>query len=375
LSNSAERESVNILLVEDDEMALQLVSVIIKGIGNINLFTASNGKEGLAVAKTTKLDLVITDIMMPVMDGFELIKQLREMPATQDVHIIIITALQYMEQKIRGLELGANDYITKPFDYNELKARIVAGIRTVKLRKQLKYAYSELKKAAEFKRLLLGRVAHDLRTPISIIEGYLHLIRDSFDNLSHKEFESYFNNIMNQSRYINSICRDMLDFTAIDMGKLSLNLSLQYIEKPIQEAIVLNRPQAQAKGLTVNLEIEDDLPQVKLDIHRITGVFWNILNNAIKYSNRDSFIDIRAFRNEKGIEISFADHGRGISVPEMRELFDFFASKSEKDDIGVGSVGLGLAISKKLVELHNGDLGVKSEQGRGSTFTVCFPIP
>ena len=373
MEKNQKTDIVNILLVEDDEFAMSLATTIIEGIESIRLFNAYNGEEALEVINSNTVDMLITDIMMPVMDGFELIEKARNIPSMEDAHIIIITALQFLEQKVKGFELGANDYITKPFDYNEFKARIGAAVRTILLRKQLKKAYKELEKATEFKRLLLGRVAHDLRTPISIIDGYLHIIKDNYGKSTKEEFDNYFNNIMNQSRFINSICRDILDYTALDMGKLTLNLSEYSIESVIREAVMLNTPQANARNINIEIKVLGEIPLIVMDSHRITGVFWNLINNAIKYSRKNSPIQIDISKRMENVEVTITDHGRGISKEDMDQIFRFFAAGNENVSTGVGSVGLGLAISKRLVQLHGGDIFVESKQGVGSTFTIVLP--
>ena len=374
MKDSEEKEVVNVLLVEDDELALQLASIILQGIADFKLYTAFNGQEALDIINSTHIDMIITDIMMPVMDGFDLIERVRKMPSMKEAHIIIITSLRFTDQKVRGFDLGANDYITKPFDHKELKARVGAGIRDIILRKQLKKAYKELEKASEFKRLLLGRVAHDLRTPISIIEGYLHIIKDNYNTISRDDFDTYFNNIINQSRFINSICRDILDFTALDMGKLTLDLNPYSIESVVREAVMLNSPQAKAREVEIEMVIESRIPPVLMDSHRATGVFWNILNNAIKYSKKGSTIKVLIKQNNEKVMVSIEDKGRGISPEALEHLFTFFANDKTEENTGVGSVGLGLAISKRLMELQGGDITVESKEGEGSTFTVTLPV-
>jgi len=368
------RKPVNILLAEDDELALHIAQETILAIGKVNVFTAEDGKEALRVIETTNIDILVTDIMMPEMDGFELIQKVQKMPSLQDLYIIIITALHDVQQKVKGLDLGANDYITKPFNYEELKARITAGIRTVILRKELRNAYAELEKAMEFKRLLLGRVAHDLRTPISIIDGYLSIIRDNFENLSRDEMDRYFDNINNQSKYINSICRDVLDFTAMDMGKLTLDIGSHPLEPVVSQAVLLNRFYADAKNVNLNVNSTIGNKSLYIDPDRMTGVFWNIINNAVKFSPKNDSVDIYLFIEGDYVKAKIMDHGKGMTTEEKDNLFEFFSSGSHKEVIGPGSVGLGLAISKKLVEMHGGSITVRSEEGRGSTFILSLPV-
>ncbi|MCD4785915.1 MAG: hybrid sensor histidine kinase/response regulator [Candidatus Eremiobacteraeota bacterium] len=368
------RKPVNILIVEDDELALHVAHEIILSIGKVNVFTAQNGKEALHVIETTQIDLLVTDIMMPEMDGFELVQEVQGMPSLKDLYIIIITALNDVKQKVKGLDLGANDYIIKPFNFDELKARITAGIRTVVLRKELRNANAQLEKAMEFKRLILGRVAHDLRTPISIIDGYLSIIRDSFDHLTRDEMEVYFDNINNQSKYINSICRDIFDFTAIDMGKLNLNTGIHPLEPVVKQAALLNKPYVDAKNIRLNINNKINNTVLKIDPDRMTGVFWNIINNAVKFSPENDSVNIDIFKNAKYVEVHITDHGKGMTAEEKKNLFEFFASGSHEKVIGPGSVGLGLAISKKLVEMHGGKIAARSEEGKGSTFILTLPM-
>lgn len=366
--------TANILLVEDDEAARNIASILIRQIEGAVVFETEGGERALEVMETTPIDVVVTDLMMPRMDGFEFIKKIRENPENKDIHIIIMTALYEVGDKVRGLELGANDYITKPFDHQELIARVMVGIRTVNLHRQLKETNRKLEEALSFKQLLMGRVAHDLRTPLTIINGYLDMVRNSYEDLSRKDFERYFNRISQQTRFINAMCEDILSYTAVEMGQLSINLQESELLPVIEESMELNRPYAEAKEIKLILEDEGNIPRVLFDPHRINAVFWNLINNSIKYSGKNTKVRIKVYQNGNWVKVSVIDQGAGISEEDKKKLFEFFSTTSSMPTGGESSLGLGLAISKKIVDLHKGKIQVESVPGKGSTFTVQLPV-
>lgn len=163
-------------------------------------------------------------------------------------------------------------------------------------------------------------------------------------------------------------------FTALDMGKLTLDLNPYSIGSVVREAVMLNSPQAKAREVEIEVETEGRIPPVLMDSHRATGVFWNILNNAVKYSKKGSKINIRIKQNNGNVTVSVEDKGRGIAPEAQEHLFTFFAKDKLEERTGVGSVGLGLAISKRLMELQGGDITLESREGEGSTFTVTLPV-
>jgi len=308
--------------------------------------------------------LALLDWMMPEMDGLELcvnIKQSKQLPFT---YVILLTSKNSQVDIVTGLDAGADDFITKPVQPDELHSRINVGVRILEYQQKL----IELD---DQKNKLLGMVAHDLRNPLTSIQGFSQLlINGGLDEETEKEFLTI---IQQVSREMLGTLNDLLDISKIESGKFDLHLNQHDLADLLRYRVRLNTINAQQKNLNITQTIPDHLVWL-FDQDRMTQVIDNLISNAIKYSppNTTIQVSLQTLKNA-WVEIAVQDQGSGIPLDKQDKLFSTFQKAGVKPTGGEKSTGLGLAIVKKIVETHQGYVGVESKPGHGSRFYVVLP--
>jgi len=298
--------------------------------------------------------------MMPDVDGFEVCSILKSDENTRKIPIIFVTAKTETVDKVKGLELGAVDYITKPFE----EAEVLARVRT-----QIK-----LKTVNDEKNQFLGMAAHDLRTPLNLILMNSQLMHSGvLGELNEKQIK-FFSIIESSSEFMVRLIDDLLDISKIESGKLELNLQSTDLISLVKHNVELNSVLAEEKQIELLFSYDEHLPKIMIDAHKIEQVLNNLISNAIKFSYPQSTIEIHVTRSENNAVISVRDKGQGIPADELDKLFKPFEKSSVKGTEGEKSTGLGLIIVRKIVEGHQGEIWVESEVGKGATFYVSLPI-
>jgi signal transduction histidine kinase len=243
--------------------------------------------------------------------------------------------------------------------------------RTEELRKK----NEEVLSLSKQKDKLLGMAAHDLRNPLTAIMGYLELMRTSLSSdINREELKADLEKTSNVARHMHALLNDLLDVSKIEAGKISLNLDLVDVEEIIQSNARLHKRIAEQKGITLDASFPESIEKMWLDPLRISQVLNNLISNAIKFSQKGDSITITAKKAGNYLEVSVADTGQGISPGEMDCLFQAFQQTSTKATGGEAGIGLGLAIAKKVVELHGGKIRVDSTKGIGSKFSFVIPL-
>jgi len=215
--------------------------------------------------------------------------------------------------------------------------------------------------------------AHDLRNPICVIQGYAGLLSRFSKNFNAEQLE-YINAIQESSQFMQSLVNDLLDVAKIESGNLELNLKLMDFISVIRQGISSNSSLAETKQIQLELNYDDNLPQIKIDVSRIQQVMNNLISNAIKYSYPQTKIKIGVTKNKNEVVLSVNDEGQGIPENELGKLFKPFSKTSVQGTAGEVSTGLGLLICQQIVDAHLGKIWVESEVGVGSTFYVSLPI-
>ena len=235
--------------------------------------------------------------------------------------------------------------------------------------------YEELVHLADVKDRFLGTVAHDLRSPISVIKGYIGLLlMEAFGTLT-QEQRHLLDRMDSSCEGMLHLIHDLLDVSAIESGRLELNTAEVHLEPYLREFAETAKMLAQSKSIELTLELEADLPKVKMDPRRIEQVLNNLVTNAIKFSYPETHITVRATRQDDDfVRVAVEDQGQGIPEHEIPHLFVEFGKASVQPTAGEPSTGLGLAIVKRIVEAHGGQVGVESEVGVGSTFYFTLPV-
>jgi signal transduction histidine kinase len=357
-----------ILLVDDREENLFALENMLMEDDRV-FFKAFNGKEALKIAFKEELSLILLDVQMPEMDGFEVAQLLKSTARTKKIPIVFVSAIsKETKYVVKGLEGGAVDYLFKPLDIEVTRAKVNTLLQFYKQQLELELKNAELELLNDQKNYFLGIAAHDLRSPLGNIQTFSDfLLNEANANLSdqHKEFLHI---IKNSSSFMLELVNNLLDVSKIESGKLDLQLEVTNMVELITNNINLNKNISKKKNIEIKFLPADELVEAMVDKTQIEQVLNNLITNAIKFSNKDTVIEISMERNEKALVLCVKDQGQGIPKQELEKLFTPFHKTSVKSTAGEKSTGLGLAIAKKIVEAHKGKIWVISEVGKGSEF-------
>lgn len=359
-----------VLIVDDVPKNLQVLGNILS-IEEYRIAVATSGKQALERINKNKPDLILLDIMMPEMNGFEVCEKLKKEPYTRDISIIFLTAKTDTEDLVKGFKCGAVDYVTKPFNSIELLARVRTHIELQVAKDKLKRQNEELKELNSLKNKFLGIAAHDLKGPLAVINTYLYCLRGN--NLTENQ-NKYLDRIKKSSDYMLNLVKNLLDISAIEAGKLDLKPSENDYLEFIKDNIEFNKPLADNKNISISLKASMDRLNIKFDKDRMEQVLNNLIGNAIKFSHKNTNITVEIMSENGYITTGVLDEGQGIPEEELGKLFMEFEKTSVTSTDGEKSTGLGLAIVKKIVNSHRGKIAVESQVGKGSRFYFTLPF-
>ncbi|MFN6487374.1 MULTISPECIES: ATP-binding protein [unclassified Nostoc] len=370
-----------ILLADDNADMRDYLKHLLQPDYEVEVVT--NGVAALAAAERQIPDLVLSDIMMPGVDGLQLLRQLRSQASTREVPIILVSARAGEESRVEGLEMGADDYLIKPFSARELLARVRANLELSRLRKQAQAeraeriqqeaARVEAEVANRMKDEFLQVLSHEIRTPLNGMLGWVKMLsQGKLDRAATaRALETIERNAKAQAKLVD----DLLDVSRIIRGELRLEKHSLSLISVIKEAIETVRPQASGKDITIECMLDECASCVFGDASRLQQVVWNLLTNAVKFTPSGGRVEVSLETNGSDALLQVRDTGIGIKADFLPHIFDRFRQADTSTTRTYGGLGLGLAIVRHLMEMHQGTVQAHSPGlGLGTTFSVQLPL-
>ncbi|MBD2166113.1 hybrid sensor histidine kinase/response regulator [Calothrix membranacea FACHB-236] len=356
-----------ILVVDDVYDNLVLLETVLQE-DSYEVILAQDSKYALSLVEQSPPDLILLDIMMPELDGYEFTRRIRKNQNLPYIPILLITAHVY-SSVVDGLDAGADDFIRKPFDPDELNARVRSLLR-------LKHSIDERDHMASLREDFASRFTHDLRTPLAAANRVLKLIREGLFCTVTSDFAKVIDTMIGSNEDLLIMVNNLLEVYRHEAGSKTLKVSTFDIQELVGEVTQELKPLAEEKNLVLkaelleNLNVEPEtLTTVIADRIEIRRVLTNIIGNAIKFTET-GHINVRVNVDKNNVIINIQDTGPGISQKHQAILFERFRPGKH---LGSGS-GLGLYLSRCIIESHQGSLDVESEPGNGSIFTICLPV-
>lgn len=364
------------LIAEDSKVSRHILELILHGEG-IKTIMTEDGADAFEVLKQNpnEIDIVITDFMMPVMNGDELCRKIRQDIGNKTIPVIFLSAMNERDSILQMFAAGASDYIVKPFAKEELLARIRVHLETRVLSRKLTDQVRELKRLSKLKDDFLSITSHDLKAPLNGILGFTEiLMEDAPLDDTHKE---YLKHVQDSGYFLLSLIGDILDLGKLQSKDEDLVISQQKLGDVLQDVTDMLVHMASPKGIKLELcKDENDDLEIDGNKNSLTRIFNNLLSNAIKFTPPNGIIHQVIERlPDNQIAVSVVDHGIGIPSDKIPILFNKFSKVSRPGTAGEKGTGLGLSITKELVERLNGTISVESEEGQGTAFKIIFPSP
>jgi two-component system, sensor histidine kinase len=385
-----EPKLTKILLVDDLEVNLLTLRAILEDLG-VELFCAISGQEALSLTLDHEFALVLMDVQMPGMNGFETAALMHGTAKTKHLPIIFITAISMEDRYVsEGYEVGAVDYLFKPVDPNILRSNVKVFIdlfeQRVLIEKQktkLEFNVSELRaanlKSKELDRLkyeFISNISHEFRTPLNGILGMSEILLDMIDGESEKKFLEI---IQSSGNSLLQLINDVLEISVSQSNQIALLEDKFNLHLALESAIGVISAEAYKKGLELDLKTDSRIPEFVFgDVARLRQILLNLLSNSLKFTKHGSisFRSTLFSQDEQNIvvDITIADTGIGISNDVVDSIFDLFTQGDGSSTRAYGGTGLGLAICKRLSDLLAAEISMESKPGEGSSFNLRIPF-
>ena len=365
-------DKYEVLIVDDIPENLQVLSNILHEKG-IDISFSTDGKQALEAVKFNKPDLILLDISMPVMDGFEVCENLQNNPETKEIPIIFLTARTQSEDVVKGFKIGAVDYVTKPFNSSELVSRVFTHLELKKSRDIIKNQNQQLEELNAMKDRFFSIIAHDLKNPFNTLIGFSELLIENFYDYDEAKTLRYLKLIANSSRQGFALLENLLQWSRSQTGRIKIKRKKQALLPIVEEVFELYQTGADRKSINIIIDVPKDLSAV-FDKDMIHTIVRNLVSNAIKFTHENGEVVVRAEQKDELVVFSIKDNGTGMSQEIKEKLFRIDVSHTSPGTNQEKGTGLGLILCKEFIEQNQGEIWVESEQDKGSVFYFTLPV-
>lgn len=372
LESKINRSDYKILIVDDVVSNVLLLKILLTN-EKFQVCTANNGTTCIEVAKTELPDLILLDVMMPDINGFDTALMLKKDETTRDIPIIFLTALNTPQDLVRGFQVGANDFLTKPFNKEELVMRVMQQISLVAAKRIIEKQNSELRATLNNRDKMYSVIAHDLRSPMASIRMVLNLVVASASpETVGEELYTLLDQANRESEEVHDLLDNLLKWTKSQTGRLTVVKQELNLNDIIPGVVEIFDIIAQTKRIKLDYQsLSGDL-KVIADNDMLKTIVRNFLSNAIKFSPEDSTIEIILKEEGDFAKVSVCDHGVGIAPDRLGTIFH--KGETTYGTGGEEGSGLGLQLCQDFARKNDGDCTVESTEGQGSTFSVLIPL-
>ncbi len=355
----------SILIVDDNPMNLLLTSKVLENNGYLTR-TADDGKSALIEIEKEIPSLILLDVMMPEMDGFEACRIINKNEKWNEIPIIFLTANAQTENLVEGFEAGGVDYITKPFKSEELLVRVKNHLELADSKKII----IEMNKSRD---KLYSIIAHDIRSPLSGILQTIDAIDQGYFDPCSEDFKELIHHLRIRTKDTSTLLTSLLQWTRIQNESIVVKSKETNITSIINSCIQLLEANATDKNITIINEIDGDIEAwcEEVSVHT---VFRNIISNAVKFTEPNGFVNISAFKNDSEVHVCIKDTGVGITPEIIQTIFEKNQHYSSTGTANEQGTGLGLMLVKDFVKINNGKIDIVSNGGAGTSFTVILPL-
>jgi signal transduction histidine kinase len=361
----ARKDAASILMVDDNPVNLQVLTSMLKQSG-WRPRPVTSGRLGLQAARNEPPDLVLLDVNMPEMNGYEVCQALKADARLADIPVIFVSALGEATDKVRGFAVGGVDYVTKPFQLDEVRARVAAHLELRRQRRELQSSYDKLRESERLRDSLVHMIVHDLRSPLAAISAYLELFGEEAKKKLGAETQEDVASAMHATRNMIRMINGILDVSKMEAQMMKLDLRECDLVQVVGASMDDLESLVGARRLAFERPAEP--ARVLADREIVARIVQNFLANALRFTPADGEIRVGIVVEAEHVRVFVADTGPGIAPDFHRSIFDKFVQVDAPASSRNRSTGLGLAFCKMAVEAHGGRIGVDSELGKGSNF-------
>ena len=371
-----------VLLVDDTSENLRLLRLVLES-GGYSILVATSGEAALRVARSAHPHLILLDVQMPGMDGFETCRRLKEDETTQAIPVIFVTVMTETESVIKGFHAGGIDYIVKPFNEEEVLARVQTHLKIDRLTRKLEAsnralsaANRQVQEQTRRKSDFLASMSHELRTPMNAIIGFTGMVLRRTGDILPELQKQNLEKVTHSAHRLLNLINELLDLSKIEAGRMDVDLQRFNVKEMIAACCASVAPLVKP-AVELKHEVSNRVGEARTDAERLRQIVTNLLSNALKFTEKGE-VTVRVSVDEQAdgdgtLVVAVSDTGSGIPADALETIFDEFQQVKGSDPQHKGT-GLGLAITKRFTQLLGGAIAVQSEVGKGSTFTVRIPV-